>query len=101
MARRTMDEIMISRADIDPSKIAATTEAEIRQHMIEDGEDPDAPPTGYVLRRPGQRGPGRRAAKVQLTLRIDPAALARWKASGDGWMSRAAHLLAKEAPGQD
>lgn len=30
---------------MDQAKLAATTEADIRRHMVEDGEDPDAPPT--------------------------------------------------------
>ena len=32
---------------IDRAKLAATTEADIRRHMVEDGEDPDAPPPPY------------------------------------------------------
>ena len=45
MAREsmTLDEIRATRPMTDPAKIAATTEADIRRHQIEDGEDPDAP----------------------------------------------------------
>ena len=32
---------------IDHARVASTTEEEIRQHMIEDGEDPDAPLPDY------------------------------------------------------
>ncbi|MFO1219270.1 MAG: BrnA antitoxin family protein [Burkholderiaceae bacterium] len=36
--------------------------------------------------------------KARLTIRMDPQALARWRASGPGWQTRAAELLAKKAP---
>ncbi len=44
MARKpmTLEEIRASRPTVDRAKIAATTEADIRCHQIEDGEDPDA-----------------------------------------------------------
>jgi len=38
----TLAEIMARSPDVDLGKIDATTEDEIRQHMIEDGYDPDA-----------------------------------------------------------
>lgn len=45
MAREpmTLEEIRATRPDVDPVKVAATTEEDIRRHQIEDGEDPDAP----------------------------------------------------------
>ena len=36
--------------------------------------------------------------KTAITLRLDPDALARWRASGKGWQTRAAAVLAKAAP---
>ena len=37
--------------------------------------------------------------KAPVTLRLDePVALERWRASGKGWQTRAAALLAKKAP---
>lgn len=36
--------------------------------------------------------------KAPVTLRMDPVALARWRASGKGWQTRAAALLAAKAP---
>lgn len=100
MARMTLDEIEASTTLSDDArgKFEATTEEDIRRHAIEDGQDPDASVTGYVKRAPGQRGPGKKAAKVQVTLRVDPAALDAWRASGEGWMARAADVLAREAP---
>ena len=44
------------------------------------------------------RGPGKRPSKQQLTLRIAPDVLARWKASGSGWQTRMSEVLAKAAP---
>ena len=37
----TLDEIKARPSMRDPAKIAATTEADIRRQMIEDGENPD------------------------------------------------------------
>ncbi len=39
----TLEQIKASRPKVDRAKIAATTEADIRSHQIEDGEDPDGP----------------------------------------------------------
>lgn len=39
----TLENIKAGRPAVDRARIAATTEADIRQHQIEDGEDPDAP----------------------------------------------------------
>jgi putative transcriptional regulator len=39
----TLEEIKASRPMVDRAKVAATTEADIRRHQVEDGEDPDAP----------------------------------------------------------
>jgi uncharacterized protein (DUF4415 family) len=36
--------------------------------------------------------------KERLTIRMDPEALARWRAGGKGWQTRAAALLAARAP---
>ena len=45
MAREpmTLEEIRANRPRIDRARVAATTEADVRRHRIEDGEDPDAP----------------------------------------------------------
>lgn len=44
------------------------------------------------------RPPSKAPLKVSTTLRMDPEALARWRASGKGWQTRAAALLAEKAP---
>jgi putative transcriptional regulator len=44
----TLDQIIASGGGrLDHARLNATTEAEIRQHMVEDGEDPDAPLPDY------------------------------------------------------
>ncbi len=49
MARVRLEDLHKTAAKVDQAKIDATTEEDIRRHMIEDGEDPDEEPTGYRL----------------------------------------------------
>ena len=42
MVARTLAEIRAAGPAFDRARVQATTEADIRRHMIEDGEDPDA-----------------------------------------------------------
>ncbi|HET6374890.1 MAG TPA: BrnA antitoxin family protein, partial [Methylocella sp.] len=56
-----------------------------------------------TARRPGQRGKGKRPAKVPVTIRLDPDVLARLRAQGPGWQTRLSALLEKavhKAPGK-
>lgn len=39
-------------------------------------------------RRPGQRGPGKRPAKVAINIRLSPEVLEAFKATGEGWQTR-------------
>ena len=41
MVRRTLDEILASKPDVDHERLRAATEADVRRHVIEDGQDPD------------------------------------------------------------
>lgn len=63
VTRTTLDEIMSRCVDVDQTKIDATTEADLRRQMIEDGQDPEValdtlrlyralPAARYVRRRP-------------------------------------------------
>jgi putative transcriptional regulator len=72
MAREpmTLDEIRATRPTVDRAKIVATTEADIRRHQIEDGEDPDAPPPPF---RPV---PNVRAIRTRLRMTQDAFAKA-------------------------
>jgi uncharacterized protein (DUF4415 family) len=50
-----------------------------------------------IARRTGGR-PVQAVHKQPVTLRLDPDALTRWRASGKGWQTRAAAVLAAAAP---
>ncbi len=54
--------------------------------------------TGEEIARRTRGRPPESAHKAPITLRLDPAALARWRSSGKGWQTRAAALLADKAP---
>lgn len=42
IVRKTWEEVMAMKPEINREIFDATTEEDIRRHMIEDGEDPDA-----------------------------------------------------------
>jgi uncharacterized protein (DUF4415 family) len=48
-----------------------------------------------LLKRGRPKSPN---AKVSISLRIEPETLARWKASGPGWQTRMAAVLARTSP---
>ena len=43
---------------------------------------------GAAVRRPGQRGPGKKAKKVLLSIRYSPEVVEYFKATGEGWQTR-------------
>ena len=63
-------------------------------------EDPDTPydpndPAavaefwkGATVRRPGQRGPGRKAKKILLSVRYSREVVEYFKSTGEGWQTR-------------
>ena len=53
-----------------------------------------------IATRKRSRGPGKKPAKALVSLRIPQDTLASWKASGPGWQTRMADVLAKGAPGK-
>lgn len=55
-------------------------------------------PEQIKARRGRPVGSVQSATKRPTTLRMDATALERWRASGKGWQTRAAELLAKHAP---
>ncbi len=85
----------------DWPRVRAMKDAEIRH-------DADSPRTtatdwdGAVMKQAGavvgtvrRRGPNKRPLKVSTTLRLPAETLARWKATGRGWQTRMAEVLAK------
>ena len=53
-----------------------------------------------VLKRGGKRvgRPPSESPKVAISLRLSAEVLSRWRASGYGWQTRMATVLAKKAP---
>jgi uncharacterized protein (DUF4415 family) len=54
--------------------------------------------TGEEIARRTAGRPVQAVHKAPVTLRLDPDALGRWRASGKGWQTRAAQVLAAAAP---
>jgi len=55
-------------------------------------------PEQILARRGRPPGSVQAVTKTPTTLRMDTAALTRWRASGKGWQTRAAAILEKHAP---
>ena len=95
------------------AKVRYNTLAEERAIQQGIAQDPDNPERGdefFANARPAcevlpaellgaltkrQRGPGRRMAKAQVTLRLDHDVLEALRASGPGWQTRANAALRK------
>ena len=88
-----MPKLKIGHVSPTPAEDAAITAAAM--------SDPDAMPftdAEWRLVKPRIGRPLSAAPKLATTLRLDPETLARWRASGKGWQTRAAQLLDKNAP---
>lgn len=55
-------------------------------------------PEQIMTRRGRPVGSVQATTKTPTTLRLDTPALARWRASGKGWQTRAAAILEQHAP---
>jgi len=82
MARMTLDHIRASKPTIDRAKLEATSEADIAEHMREDGENPNAVLDVFVEELP----PARIREKMGMTqvefatiLRIPVGTLRNWE----------------------
>lgn len=73
---------------------AAVSRAPERVRDPECAYDPNDPAEverfweGATVRRPGQRGPGRKANKVLLSVRYSPEVVDYFKSTGEGWQTR-------------
>ena len=90
---------------IDIEKIAAAVEADAGQALAGLRESLLQAKTGNFARvvTPEQIAERRRGRPVgstrsPVTLRVDTDALKSWRATGKGWQTRAAQVLAKHAP---
>ncbi len=57
------------------------------------------PPDLYArltARKPGQRGPGKKPAKVQTSIRLDPTVIAAFKEGGPRWQQDINAVLLRE-----
>lgn len=86
MAIRTLEEILASKPQVDQAKLDATTEEDIRRHMIEDGEDPDADiPETWELVVPPQRVReklGMTQAEFARAIKVPVERLHAWEENG-------------------
>lgn len=48
---------------------------------------------GATVRRPGQRGPGKKGKKVLLSVRYSPEVVEYFKSTGEGWQRRMDEVL--------
>jgi uncharacterized protein (DUF4415 family) len=80
---------------MSPEEVASVIEA--APDRVQDPEgpyDPNDPAAveefwkNASVRRPGKRGPGRKAKKVLLSMRYSPEVVEYFKSTGDGWQSR-------------
>jgi len=84
----------IQNMDADTAGLLASLERGLQEALRGEGRVT----TGeQIAKRTGGRPP-LEVHKQPVTLRLDPAALARWRASGKGWQTRAAAVLAAAAP---
>ncbi|MEA2991564.1 MAG: putative transcriptional regulator [Alphaproteobacteria bacterium] len=82
LVRRTLDDIRRVKPRIDRAKIAATTEADIRRHMIEDGQDPAGSLADFAPVIPPQmlrKQLGMTQAEFARSLRIPLSTLRNWE----------------------
>lgn len=80
--RMSLDEIKVRGTRRDAATIAATTEADIRRHMVEDGEDLDAVvPDGVLGALPAtiRRRLGMTQAQFAATIGVPVATLRNWE----------------------
>jgi putative transcriptional regulator len=77
----TLDEILTKPSRMDHAKVAATTEADIASHMIEDGEDPESPLRDENIVSPAaiRKNLGMSQSVFADTLGIPVATLRNWE----------------------
>ena len=82
LVRRTLDHVRRVKLRIDRGKIDATTEADIRRHMIEDGQNPAGELAGFAPVIPPQvlrKHLAMTQAEFARALRIPLSTLRNWE----------------------
>lgn len=77
-----------------PGEDRAPTKAELAAGVLVRGGGPEAVRAALIKRR----GLGAKPAKEAVSLRLEAATLAGWKATGRGWQTRMAALLTQRMP---
>jgi len=92
------------KSQTDWKRVKAIKEGDPIPYSPEDGPyDPNnakaakAYLSSAILRRPGQRGKQKSATKQLVFLRLSPAVLEYFKATGPGWQTRIDEVLKKAA----
>ncbi|HEX6901556.1 MAG TPA: BrnA antitoxin family protein [Thermoanaerobaculia bacterium] len=91
MKQGTTSKPFPTKPDEIASAIQAAPERVQDPECPYDPNDPDAVKTfwkGASLHRPGQRGPGRKARKILLSVRYSPEVVEYFKSTGEGWQTR-------------
>jgi len=82
IVRKSLDDLRAQRPTVEPDKIAAASDDDIRRHAIEDGEDPDAPLAEFDLIIPVhavRRRLGMSQADFARALRIPVGTIRNWE----------------------
>ncbi len=82
VTRMTLDEALAKAPEVDRAKADATTEEDIRRHMAEDGEDPDAAPRPedwYPSVASLRRRLGMTQEQFARAIRVPVATLRNWE----------------------
>jgi putative transcriptional regulator len=83
VVRRTLAEIRRNPGRINRTKVDAATEADIRRHMIEDGEDPTAPlprnPTVLIVPEAVRAKLGMSQSEFAAAIGVPVATLRNWE----------------------
>lgn len=85
---------MPKKPDAEMLEFMASLERGLRQALAGEGRVT----TGEEIARRTSGRPPLATHKEPVTLRLAPDTLARWRASGKGWQTRAAAVLAANAP---
>ena len=85
---------MSKKPDAETLQFMAALERSLQEALAGEGRVT----TGEEIAKRTAGRPVQAVHKAPVTLRMDEAALTRWRASGKGWQTRAAALLARYAP---
>lgn len=85
-------------SDEEDAALTRAAEADPDNPPLTDADWGDMRPAEEIMpdvvrRARGQRGPGRKPAKVQVALRLDAEVVEAWRETGTGWQTRMGDAL--------